>query len=104
MDLQNSNISKSVNAGVISNKLSGLKWITPQYPNDPEQEISKLQEAIKIIQSDKSNIMLVTDYQFISVVNSFYDFSPNKVWYYFHVYPTKDNKYLEVYRLSHIHI
>ena len=98
MDLQNSNISKSVNAGVISNKLSGLKWITPQYPNNPEQEISKLQEAIKIIQSDKSNIMLVTDYQFISVVNSFYDFSPNKVWYYFHVYPTKDNKYFEVYR------
>ena len=85
MDLQNSNISKSVNAGVISNKLSGLKWITPQYPNDPEQEISKLQEAIKIIQSDKSNIMLVTDYQFISVVKSFYDLSQNKVWYYFHV-------------------
>ncbi len=98
MDLQNSNISKSVNAGVISDKLSGLKWITPQYSNDPEQEISKLQEAIKIIQNDKSNIMLVTDYQFISVVNSFYDFSPNKVWYYFHVYPAKDNKYFEVYR------
>ena len=72
MDLQNSNISKSVNAGVISNKLSGLKWITPQYPNNPEQEISKLQEAIKIIkcsdwfiEGQKKEILCINSYDHI---------------------------------------
>ena len=41
---------------------------------------------------------LSSNFNLENVVNSFYDFSPNKVWYYFHVYPTKDNKYFEVYR------
>ena len=41
---------------------------------------------------------LVTDYQFISVILSFYDNSPNKVWYTKHVYPNKRNKYFNIYK------
>ena len=41
---------------------------------------------------------IITDYQFISVILSLYDNSPNKVWYRKHVYPGKSDKYFDVYR------
>ena len=52
--------------------------LTILYPNDPSKEINQLKEVIEIIKNDKSNKILVTDYQFISVVLETYDYSPNK--------------------------
>tara|TARA_B100001029_G_scaffold154500_1_gene138753 strand:- start:308 stop:775 length:468 start_codon:yes stop_codon:yes gene_type:complete len=98
MDLDNVNISKAISAKNLDKKLSGLKWITPQYPENPGLEISRLNEVIKILKKDKSNKVIVTDYQFISVIMSIYDNSPNKVWYSFHIYPTKENKYFSTYQ------
>ncbi len=98
MDLNNADFSKSIDAKFIDKKLKGLKWITPQYPNNPEKEMIKLKEAIEIIKNDKSTKIIVTDYQFISVILSFYDNSPNKVWYSFHVYPSKGQKYFDLYQ------
>jgi len=97
-DLNNANISKAIDAKFFDKKLSGLKWITPQYPDNPKIEMSKLQEVIQIIKSDNSNKIIVTDYQFISVILSYYDNSPNKVWYSFHVYPSKGDKYFDIYQ------
>ena len=34
----------------------------------------------------------------ISVILSSYDNSPNKVWYSFHVYPSKGDKYFDIYQ------
>ena len=42
--------------------------------------------------------MLVTDYQFISVLLSIYDNSPVRFWYEYHGYPTKENKYHAKYK------
>ena len=82
-DLNNAKISRAIDAKYFDNKLSGLKWITPQYPENPKVEMLKLEEAINIIKNDNSNKAIVTDYQFISVILSIYDNSPNKVWYSF---------------------
>ncbi len=97
-DLNNANFSKAVDAKLLNKKLNGLKWITPQYPENPNKEISKLQDVITIIKKDSSNKVIVTDYQFISVILSFYDNSPNKVWYSFHVYPSKGDKFFDIYQ------
>ena len=70
---------------MLDEKLSGLKWITPLYPNNPREEISKLQEAILIIKDDNKNKSIVTDYQFISVILSVYDNSPSQVWFINHI-------------------
>ena len=51
-----------------------------------------------VIKSDKRNIVLVTDYQFISVLLSIYDNSPVRFWYEYHGYPTKENKYHAKYK------
>jgi len=98
MDLHAANIKKSVDAEYLDKKLKGLKWITPQYINEPKKEMENLKEAIDFIKMDKSKKIIVTDYQFISVVLSSYDYSPSKYWYAFHVNPAENQKYFKNYR------
>ena len=98
MDLSKVNMKNAIDAKILDKKLSGLQWITALYPNDPKEEISNLLKAIYIIKNDSRNKVLVTDYQFISVIMSSYDYSPNKYWYKYHVYPTTNHKYFQIYR------
>ena len=48
-DLNKVNLENAVDAKILDNQLSGLKWITPSYPKNPKEEILKLQEVINII-------------------------------------------------------
>ena len=53
MDLRKVSFNKKIDAKILHKKLSGLQWITPLYPKNPKEEISKLQQAIKIIKKDQ---------------------------------------------------
>ena len=96
--LRNLDLNKAVDASMLNEKFKNLKWITHNYPRNPELEIQNLLETINIIKDDRKAKMIVTDYQFISVILSTYDNSPNKVWYSFHVYPTKNDAYFDLYQ------
>ena len=81
-----------------------MKWVT-SYSDKPEKEISNLKEAIKIIKNDSRKKIIVTDYQFISVFLSTYDYSPNFAWHEGVTYPSvfysgdiKYQKNFEIYR------
>ena len=98
-DLRKVNIEHAINAEVLDNKLNGLKWITPLYPNDPKKEIVRLKEVIDIIKNDTRNMVIITDYQFISVILSMYDNSPNQVWFINHMLnQDKESKYFKKYK------
>jgi hypothetical protein len=96
MHLNKVNMNNAIDAKIFGEEMSGLKWITPF--QNPKKEISNLLEAIDIIKKDSRNKMLVTDYQFISVVMSTYDNSLNKYWFRHHAYPSKKHKYFEIYK------
>ena len=98
MDLNKVNFEKAIDAKMLDKKLSGLKWITAIYPDDPKKEILKLKESINIIKNDNRKKIIATDYQFISVILSSYDYSPNKYWGEYHAYPDKGHKYFEIYK------
>ena len=49
--------------------------------------------AFNKLEKDKEKKMIITDYQFISVLLGQYDYSVTRFWYNFHGYPTEDNKY-----------
>tara|TARA_B100000029_G_C17254048_1_gene843862 strand:+ start:68 stop:550 length:483 start_codon:yes stop_codon:yes gene_type:complete len=98
MDLEKVNLKNAVNAKILDKKFNNLKWITNLYPKNPKKEIAQLKEAMSIIKSDERNKVLVTDYQFISVLLSIDDNSPVRFWYEYHGYPTKDNKYHSIYK------
>ena len=79
----------------MSPKLKNLRWITHHYPKNPKKEIENLLVAMKIIEQDKQKKMIVTDYQFISVVLSIRDNSAARIWWRHHIYPVSGNKYFK---------
>ena len=98
-DLRNININKAVNANILDSKLNGLKWITPLYPNDPNKELELLNNVINIIKKDKRQKVIITDYQFISVILGILDNSPNQVWFINHMLnQDKNSKFFKIYK------
>jgi hypothetical protein len=99
MDLRNVDMREAVDAQILDDKLRGLKWISCLKPNNPKKEISLLLEVIDIIKNDGRNKSIITDYQFISVILSLYDFSPSHVWFINHVvHQDKESKYFKKYK------
>ena len=97
-ELEKVDISKSIDAEIIDEKLKGLKWITYLYPNDPKQEITSIIEAINFFKNGPINKMLITEYQIISPILNIYDNSPNQ-WHHPSVsFPLKGNEYFNFYK------
>ena len=99
MDLRKANFNQTIDAKIIDNKLSGLKWISCKYPQDSEKEIKNLLETIAIIKKDERKKSIFTDYQFISVILSIYDYSPTQIWFINHVANhNKESKFYKNYK------
>jgi len=97
-ELQNVNIKNSLNANILHSSLSGLKWITANFPENPKEEIDALKQSMKIIKDDTRKKSLITAYQFIAPALSIYDYSPNQ-WHHPSVsFPVKGQKYYKVYK------
>lgn len=96
--LRNVDLTKSIDASILDDKLKNLKWITRNYPENPKEEIQNLLDSIEIIKNDKRNKMIVTDYQFISVILSINDNSAARIWWLHHLYPTPQEKYFEEWK------
>jgi hypothetical protein len=99
IDLQNYNLEKAVDARLIDNKFSGLKWITPAYYDDPLKEIDLIKASINILKKDRRRKMVITNYQFLSsileedtnLINRWYTHDNNS-------YPLKNHKYYNFYK------
>ena len=97
-ELENIDLSKAIDAKIIDQKLEGLKWITYLNPSDPKKEIKNLMQAIKIFKEDKSEKMLISEYQVIPAIIDIYDNSPNQ-WHHPSVsFPLKGNDYHGIYK------
>ena len=95
-------LSKAVHAGILSNKLNGLKWITYLHPENPEKEINNLKEIIDILSKDGSKKTLITNYQFIASILNTHDNSPNQ-WHHPSVsFPLKNNEFFDKYKIFFI--
>ena len=97
MELSNVDFNLAVNAKLIDNKLSNLKWITPEYPKTPLQEVNYLNEVKNILKKDESSKILITDYQFLSAIIENNYVSPNK-WYDDLSVPSKESKFFYNYK------
>ena len=98
MELVNADFSLSVNAGKIDKKLSKLKWISPNYINDPLKEVNLLIDTKNILsQNNMKRKIIITNYQFFSGILGNQYTSPNK-WYDHLSVPSKKNKYYSEYK------
>ena len=62
------NFKKTIDAKEIDKKLLGLKWITPDYKNNPEKEIALINQVKLYLQNDSRTKMLMTHYSFFSAI------------------------------------
>jgi len=99
MDLQHVNLTKALDASLIDQKLNKLKWITPYYPKNPTKEIELLKSTIQILKNEKRKKMVITHYQFFSLILEKDLNIPNR-WNLYHpnIYPIKNNKYVKYYK------
>jgi len=93
------NFNLSADAKNIDNRFVGLKWITPEYKNNPEKEINFINEIKLQLIKDKRNKMLISNYSFFSTILNEKLFSPSR-WYLSDGtdYPLKENKYSSSYK------
>jgi len=99
MDLQNVDLKTSIDASLIDSKLKNLKWITPSFPLDPRKEIDLIKQTIEVLKQDKRNKMMITEYQFFSLILEENLNIPNR-WYTHdnNSYPLKNHKYYKFYK------
>ncbi len=104
-ELINANFTLSKNAEVIDSRLSGLRWISPQFQNDPTAEIELILENKKILAQDERKKMVLSNYPFLSVILEDNFFSPTR-WHVFDGtdYPQVGNVYYSKYQKMFLNI
>ncbi len=97
-DLEYVDKQQSIRAELIDQKLTHLKWISPVF-NNPKEEIDLIKEAISVISKDNRKKMLITHYQFLSLVLD-EDLNVLNRWYLWdnNTHPTENHKYFDFYK------
>jgi len=98
-ELANVNFKLSVGAEIIDKKLAGLNWITPEFNNDPKEEVNTINEIKNHLERDRRKKMLITNYTFFSTILDENLFSPS--WAFTSngtTYPLPGNKYFKNYK------
>ena len=98
MDLQDVDFNKSVKASILDAKLANLRWITTNYKDNPIEEINYLKEAINLLKKDKEIKMVITHYQFFSLLLNDNFYIPNRWYYLNNTFPGKTNIYYNSYK------
>ena len=97
-ELNNVNFKLSLSGSKIDKRFLGLKWITPLYRNNPNEEIILIKNVKNYLLKDTRNKMVITNYSFFSAILNEKLFAPNR-WYLSDgtAYPLKTNKYFKKY-------
>ena len=98
-ELVNVNFELSIDAQKIHRKLSRLNWITPEFKENPGEEINMINQMLFYLKKDNRNKMLLTNYTFLSAILDEKLFSPS--WAFRDdgtTHPIKGNKYVEKYK------
>jgi len=101
-ELNNTTIQNSINASKINKKLSGLNWKSPYFA-DPKKEVNIINTFILVLNKDKANKMIITEYNFFSSILGKKFYSPSRT-YDSISYPKKNSKYFKKYKHHLINI
>ena len=98
-ELNYANFELALPGKTIDRKFTGLKWITPEFSNSPNEEINLINEIKIHLKNDHRNIMVMTNYSFFSTILEKKLFSTTR-WHIFDGtdYPQKNSKYFVNYR------
>lgn len=95
-DLQNTSLNKSLPATMVDKSMYPLKWITMEY-EDPITEINLIKNVINILEENKFNKLLITNYLFIDSITKTKVYALSRT-YDAISFPGKNNKYYKTYK------
>ena len=97
LDLEELDKKKAIDAGVIDEKLKNLKWISKY--SEPQEEINLIKKAIETIKIDSREKILITHYQFFSLILN-NNLNILNRWYLWdnNTHPTENHKYFGFYK------
>ena len=96
-ELNNTKLENRINIDYFDKKFKGLKWITPNFEN-PYEEIEILEKLKTLLNDDKGNKMLITEYNFFSTILNESLNSPSRTYDNIS-YPNKNSKFFKEYQL-----
>lgn len=99
MELQNLDINKeSVDASSLDTSFNSLKWINPAFRDSPNNEIQYLVEVKNDLLKSKESKMVVSHYQFFSILTKEDLNIPNRWYFPNNTFPSSaDNFYYKDY-------
>lgn len=97
MELSGVDLNLAVDAKQISTSLQGLKWISPEYSDNPLEEIKFINNAKEKILMDNTKKIIISDYQILPSIIGLKTVSPNK-WFDILSVPAEENKYFSSYK------
>ncbi len=95
-ELNNTRLENRIKINSFDEKLKGLNWITPHFEN-PQDEIDVLNKLKNLLVNDKDNKMLLTEYNFFSLLLNENLNGPSRTYDNIS-YPNKNSKYYANYR------
>ena len=99
-ELKNVNLNNYIDASIIDNNFKNLKWVTPRYKDNPQDEINFILESIETLKKDNRKKMVITHYQFLSTILNKNLFQPSRSYTLNGLsFPLKKSKYYEEYKL-----
>ncbi|MDB9760578.1 hypothetical protein OAB59_01260 [Pelagibacteraceae bacterium] len=98
LDIENISKDIALEAENIDVKLKYLNWISPSFKN-PKEEVETIKKALTIIKSDPRKKILITHYQFFSLLLN-EDLNILNRWYLWdnNTHPTENHKYFKIYK------
>ena len=104
LDLQNINLSNRIDAKILDKKFNNLQWITPtNIIISPSDELDLIAESLKIIKDDKTSKMIITHYQFFSLLLEEDLNIPNRWYFPNNTFPSSKDNIFYVDYLKKIH-
>jgi len=95
-ELANVNKDNSIKLNLFNNKFKNLNWISPYFEN-PNEEIENIRILYEILKKDKTNKMLISEYNFFSSLLEEKLHSPSRT-YDSISFPKKNTKYFIKYK------
>ena len=98
-DFKDTNFKNSIDAQVISKKLFGLKWITPEFNKDLQKEIDMIIDTKNVLNKDKRKKIVFSNHSVLYKLLKDKNNSPGR-WYAGDgsTHPIPNNKYYDKYK------
>tara|TARA_Y100000031_G_C8250721_1_gene400442 strand:+ start:3591 stop:5195 length:1605 start_codon:yes stop_codon:yes gene_type:complete len=99
MELQGVDFEKSIKASQLDKRFGNLKWITAKFGDNPQEEINLLIQSKDLISKENYPKMVITHYQFFSLIINDDLNIPNRWYFPNNTFPaSRKNKFYDNYK------